>query len=109
MSNNTPLDTENREQVTTTTHSLAFDPIADSVSEELITAVATLNDTDPAELVLLADCIDPDALDALFKPRMDGTPRETNGQVEFTYDSYHVTVDSGGTITLEYAESTTDS
>jgi hypothetical protein len=109
MSNDTPLDTENREQVTTTPHYLEFDPITDSISEELIKTVATLNNADPAELALLADFIDPDALDALFKPQIDGTPRETDGQVEFSYDSYHVTVDSDGTITLEYAESATNS
>ncbi|WP_227356126.1 HalOD1 output domain-containing protein [Haladaptatus salinisoli] len=109
MSNDTPLDTESKEQVTTTPYSLEFDPITDSVSEELVKTVATRNNADPTELAVLADFIDPDALDALFKPRVDGTPRETDGQVEFTYDSYHVTVDSGGTITLENAKSATNS
>jgi hypothetical protein len=100
MSDDTPLDHENGKPVTTDTHPLEFDPSTDSASEELIKAVATLNDADPTELPLLADFIDPEALDVLFSPLVDGTPRGTGGQVEFTYDAYNVTVDSRGMITL---------
>lgn len=100
MSDDTSLDNENRELGTTGTDSTEFDLSTDSASEELIKTVATLNDVDPTELPLLADFIDPEALDALFKPREDGTPRGTSGQVEFTYNAYHITVDSRGTINL---------
>lgn len=100
MSNDTPLGHGNWEMVTTDTHSTEFDPITDSVSEELIRAVATLNDADPVELPRLADYIDPEALDTLFRPLLDGTPRGTSGSVEFFYDSYHVTVESRGVIDL---------
>jgi hypothetical protein len=100
MSDDTSLDNENRELGTIDTDSTEFDPSTDSASEELIKAVARLNDADPTELPLLADFIDPEALDALFRPREDGTPRGTDGQVEFTYNAYHVTVDSRGMINL---------
>ncbi|RBI59835.1 hypothetical protein DMJ13_21370 [halophilic archaeon] len=88
---------------------MAFDPTTDSVSEEFINAVATLNDADLTELTLLADFIDPEALDALFGPQMDGTLRETDGEIEFNYEGYHVTVDSCGTIDIHHAESELDS
>lgn len=84
MNDDTSLDNENGELVTTDIHSTEFDPSTDSASEELIKTVATLNDVDPTELPLLADFIDPEALDALFSPRDDGTPRGVGGQVEFT-------------------------
>ena len=81
-----------------------FDPITDSVSEELIRAVATLNDADPTELALLSKFVDPEALDALFGPRDSEIPRETNGHVLFKYDTYHVRVDSNGRITIHQSE-----
>ncbi|WP_458210863.1 HalOD1 output domain-containing protein [Haladaptatus sp. NG-SE-30] len=109
MSDNTSLDNENGELGTTDTHRTEFDPSTDSASEELIKAVARLNDADPVELPLLADFIDPEALDALFRPREDGTLRGTSGRVEFAYDAYHVTVDSGGTIHLSSHKSNEDS
>lgn len=47
----------------------------------------------------LYDFVDPDALDNLFKPKPDGTPR-ANGQVSFTIWGYPVTVDSTGRIAI---------
>ncbi|WP_266081175.1 HalOD1 output domain-containing protein [Haladaptatus caseinilyticus] len=109
MSNDTSQLNKNGNLGTSDTHSTAFDHSTDSASEELIKAVAKLNDADPVELPLLADFIDPEALDALFSPREDGTPRETSGQVEFTYDAYHVLVDSRGMINLYPHKSKADS
>ncbi|WP_231188232.1 HalOD1 output domain-containing protein [Haladaptatus sp. DYF46] len=86
-----------------------FDPISDSVSEELVKAVATLNDADPTELSLLSELVDPEALDALFGPKAGDTLRETNGHVLFTYDAYHVRVDSNGQITVHQSDSDGDS
>ena len=100
MSDNTPLENENGELESTDTHVTEFDPSTNSASEELIKAVARLNDVDPVELPILADFIDPEALDALFQPREDGTLRRTSGQVEFTYGAYHVMVYSQGAINL---------
>lgn len=44
--------------------------------------------------------IDPEALDALFAPRSDGTPRP-GGEVSFSCCGYHVTIEQDGTVTLE--------
>ena len=89
MNDDTSLDNENGELVTSGIHSTEFDPSTDSASEELIKAVATLDSVDPAKLPLLADFIDPEALDALFGPRENGIPRGTSGQVEFIYNAHH--------------------
>jgi hypothetical protein len=81
-------------------HRTTFDPETDTVSEELVEAVAAFNDADPDELAILADFIDPDALDALFRPRPDGTLRNTNGRVRFEYDDAVVRIQTDGKITL---------
>lgn len=89
-------------------HQTTFDPETDSVSEELINAVATLNDATPDELAILAHFIDPDALDALFRPLSDGTRRDTEVRVSFTYDNYTVEVQQDGTITLHPSDEAND-
>lgn len=73
---------------------LSYEPATDSVSEELLQAVATLNDADPSELALLIDTIDPEALDALFQAR-------SNGRVIFEYEDYRIRVTADGTIAIE--------
>ncbi|SIR92934.1 hypothetical protein SAMN05421858_4617 [Haladaptatus litoreus] len=87
-----------------------FDPITDRVSEELLKAVATLNDADPTELTVLSEFVDPEALDALFGPRASKDPRDSNGHILFNYDSYYVKVESDGQITFHQpmSESNTD-
>lgn len=47
----------------------------------------------------LNDHVDPDALDKLFAPKADGSPR-TNGHVSFTIWGYQVTVYSTGQIAI---------
>lgn len=47
----------------------------------------------------LNDHVDPEALDRLFEPKADGTPR-TNGHVSFTIWGYQVTVYSNGQIAV---------
>ena len=47
----------------------------------------------------LNDHVDPEALDRLFAPKADGTPR-TNGHVSFTIWGYQVTVYSNGQIAI---------
>lgn len=47
----------------------------------------------------LNDHVDPEALDRLFAPKEDGTPR-TNGHVSFTIWGYQVTVYSSGQIAI---------
>ena len=47
----------------------------------------------------LNDHVDPEALDNLFSPKADGTPR-TNGHLSFTIWGYQVTVYSNGQIAI---------
>lgn len=47
----------------------------------------------------LYQSIDPDALDGIFAPTVDGTPRPP-GHVAFTVDGYRVTVYSSGRIVI---------
>ncbi|WP_458191072.1 HalOD1 output domain-containing protein [Haladaptatus sp. NG-WS-4] len=108
MTDHTPPFDDDHEQQDDETYQTEFDPSTDSVSEELIKAVATLNDADPTELALLSEFVDPDALDALFGPRASETPRVPNGHVLFNYDAYHVKVDSSGQITVHQSNSEFD-
>ncbi|GAB3041225.1 HalOD1 output domain-containing protein [Natronobiforma cellulositropha] len=48
----------------------------------------------------LHDNVDPDALDTLFQPRPNGTPR-TGGMLSFFVHDYFVTVYSDGEILIE--------
>lgn len=48
----------------------------------------------------LYDAVDPDALDAIFRPRHDGTPR-TGGHLTFFVNDYRVTVYADGEILIE--------
>lgn len=73
-----------------------------TVSERVIDALATSEGVDPLALTQpLNDSIDPDALDALFAPRHDGSPREGDGFVTFTSNGYRVTVKKNGEIRVE--------
>lgn len=89
-------------------HQTTFDPETDAVSKELIDAVATVNDADPDELAVLANFIDPDALDTLFQPRLNGTSRNSNTQVQFKYDEYTIKIQTDGTITLHQPNSSAE-
>ncbi len=50
--------------------------------------------------VSLYDAVDPDALDKLFRPRYDGTPR-TGGTLSFVVSGHHVRVSGDGEILIE--------
>ncbi|SEP89527.1 HalOD1 output domain-containing protein [Natrinema salaciae] len=66
-------------------------------SELVVEAVATEHGVDPLELeCVLADAIDPTALDALFESTASRT--RISGFVEFTYCSHEVTVRADGSV-----------
>lgn len=70
------------------------------MSEAVVMAVADAKGTAPTDLdTQLYEVVDPDALDGLFRPKTDGTPR-IGGQVEFTMDGLAVTVDDDATVTV---------
>ena len=83
-----------------------YDPDEDVPSSQaLVAAIAAIEACDPCDLsVALYDCIDPDALDALFRSRVDGTSW-SDGRVEFTFGTYDVHVHAEGRITIRSRQS----
>ncbi|EMA45960.1 HalOD1 output domain-containing protein [Halobiforma nitratireducens] len=65
----------------------------EGVCERIVTAVAALEDVDPAELPPLYEAVDPDALTAAFAETEGGTAR--SGRIEFPYAGYEVSVEFG--------------
>lgn len=76
----------------------------DSLALAVLEAVAEREDTNVTDLPPLHNTIDSEALDKLFRPKYDGTPRE-GGYVAFIYAGYWVTVYHDGSVELsEYTE-----
>jgi hypothetical protein len=87
---------ENRATKHTAHHDWAGDiPLTATV----ISAVAEATEDDPTEMQPLNHCVDPDALDKLFSPRQDGTPRH-GGSVTFDVNGRTVTVYSDGEVVV---------
>lgn len=72
----------------------------ESVSTAVVRAVSAIAGREPRSLRPLADVIDPTALDSLFDPRYDGTPR-TGGRLSFVYNDCYITIDNGEYLTLQ--------
>ncbi|UPV73982.1 hypothetical protein M0R89_15760 [Halorussus limi] len=70
----------------------------ESVAEAIVTAVSSASDADERELRPLYDTIDPDALDALFRPVRSDVSHQREGRVAFEYGGHEVCVESGGTV-----------
>lgn len=71
------------------------------LSSTVIEAVSTAIGVEPMELATpLVESVDPDALDAIFRPRHDGSPRCDDGRVQFTTNGYEVVVRSDGRISV---------
>ena len=75
----------------------------ESVSTAVVRVVSAVRGREPHSLQPLADVVDPAALDALFDPRYDGTPR-TGGRLSFLYSDCHITIDNGEYLTLRLLE-----
>lgn len=75
------------------------------VSAAIVRTVSAVKGREPCSLEPLADIIDPDALDALFAPRPDDTPR-AGGRLSFSYSGCRITVDDGEFVTVEPFETT---
>lgn len=67
------------------------------LSTVVVRLVAAVTDTDPLELEPLRDRVDPDALDELFAPTVDGRTRSL-GQVSFPLAEHQVVVSGDGEI-----------
>lgn len=75
----------------------------ESVSTAVVRATSAVEGRESRALRSLATVVDPTALDSLFDPRDDGTPR-TGGRISFVYDGCFVTIDSGEYLTLRPLE-----
>jgi len=71
----------------------------ESVSTAVVHAVSAVEGREPCSLRPLADGVDPGALDSLFDPRYDGTPRP-GGRLSFAYNDCCITIDNGEYLTL---------
>lgn len=75
----------------------------ESVSTAVVRAVSAVEGREPCSLRPLADVVDRTALDTLFDPRYDGTPR-TGGRLSFVYNDCYITIDNGEYLTLQLLE-----
>lgn len=74
-----------------------FDEPTSELTVTVVDAVSAVLDVSPTEVVpRVNDHVDPDALDRLFRPRPDGTPRE--GRLTFELMGCRVDVRSDGTV-----------
>jgi hypothetical protein len=69
------------------------------VGTAVVRAVAAARDTDPLDVSPLNDVVDPDALDALFQSKIDGSSRD-GGTVQFALDGCDVTIESTGDVVV---------
>lgn len=76
------------------------EPLVSAVLE----AVAGAEQTEPTELESLTSRIDPDALNALFSPRLNGNQR-LEGVVRFPLDGCVVSVYADGEIVIQSPQS----
>lgn len=70
------------------------------VSTALVMGVAAVTNTPPTEIEPLYDIVDPDALDRLFEPVADSSPRRGDGRVTFPMNGCLVTVYGNGEVEI---------
>jgi hypothetical protein len=69
------------------------------LSVTVVHAVLEVTDKQPTDVNLNA-VVQPDALNQIFSPKHDGTPRE-GGRIEFEIAGCHVTIDSSGVVRVD--------
>lgn len=72
-------------------------------SVAVVEAVAAATGYDPYDVPPLYEVVDPDALDDLFSPKHDGTPRRA-GRVTFPLAGCNVTVTGHGEVVVRQRE-----
>jgi hypothetical protein len=75
----------------------------ESVSTAVVRTVSAIRGREPSSLRPLTDIVDPTALDTLFAPQHDGTPR-AGGRLTFVYSDCYITIDNGEYLTLQLLE-----
>lgn len=88
--------TESEQRVYRTTHDFEG---RRALSTTVIEAIEETADVDGPSSRVLADVIDPDCLDGLFRPVRHRTDRK-HGKVQFPLDAYRITVYATGEIVL---------
>lgn len=78
--------------------------VNESVSGAVVRAVSAVDGREPRSVPPLSRVLDPDALDALFDARSDGTPR-IGGRLSFVYGNCRVSVDNGEYLSIRPLES----
>lgn len=78
---------------------VSFDSTADSLSMAIVSTVAVVSETDPAELSPIYDAIDPDPLGELVD-RHGAKPSKSDVHITFNYEGFTVSVHSYGVITI---------
>ncbi|SFC52199.1 hypothetical protein SAMN05444422_109214 [Halobiforma haloterrestris] len=78
------------------TLSASAEPSTESVSIDIVTAVADARGVDPTELPPLYYAIDPDAIDQLFQSQV----QNESLRVQFTFAGCNVTISSDGQVTV---------
>ncbi len=68
-------------------------------SEAVVAALSSVTGVDGSAEAWLYERVDPDALDAIFAPTLDGQQRE-DGQVRFGVGDYDVVVESDGDVVV---------
>ena len=77
----------------------------ESLSLAVLKATDMYREADPTDTETLYEVVDTDALDELFAPATEDTPR-SSGRVSFVYRGCHVTISHGECLTITRA--TTD-
>jgi len=75
----------------------AYEP----VSTALLMTVSSVLGVEPDDLEALSECVDPDALNALFVHWRGDEPRIGDGSVSFTFSQCAVTVHADGEVVID--------
>ncbi|WP_408960773.1 HalOD1 output domain-containing protein [Natrinema sp. 74] len=72
-------------------------------SYAVVQSLAAVTDTEPESMQPLYKTLEPNALDALFQPGSNDTPRP-QGTVSFAHEGHDVTVHASGEIIIDVSE-----
>ena len=75
----------------------------EAITTAVVRAVSAIEGRDPLSLRPIAEVLEPDAVDNIFRPRSEGSPRP-GGRLSFVYSKSRVTIDNGEYMTIELIE-----
>jgi len=85
-----------------TPYRIRYDPDGERALSTVVVEALEAAGGDVTDVAPLYESLDPDALDALFETRPNGTPR-TRGEVSFVVAGYGVTVTADGHVVVRTA------